>query len=54
MYGVYGNMERYNRPEMQLRNYAFFATLKLDSQTRELLLEKRIILASPIYVAYAD
>ncbi len=50
-------MEEYNRQGSQLQNYSFVAKLKLDSQKvsgwrgRE---GHRILLASPLYVAYAD
>lgn len=50
-------MEDYNRRGKQLRNFSFLATLQLDSQNIDGLDaydDKRIILASPIYMAYAD
>ncbi len=48
-------MENYNREGMQLRNYSFLATVRLDSQRIFGTMHgKRIILASPVYVALAD
>lgn len=48
-------MEIYNRTGIQLRNYSFLATVKLDTQKIPRRHQtKRIILASPIYMAYAN
>lgn len=48
-------MEEYNRQDQQLQNFSFLAKLKLDSQ-KVIGWEgdQRILLASPLYVAYAD
>src|SRR6266699_1051189 len=48
-------METYNRQGKQLRLFSFFAKLKLDSQNVSGWKgDCRILLASPLYVAYAD
>lgn len=49
-------MEKYDRPHAQLRRYSFFAKIKLDSNMVEGRDpgDKRIVLAWPLYVAYAD
>jgi hypothetical protein len=48
-------MDEYNRKDQQLQNFSFFAKLKLDSQKVKVWRGKRrTILASPLYVAYAD
>jgi hypothetical protein len=50
-------MEEYNRQGNQLQNYSFFAKLKLDSQKVSEWRGRggyRMLLASPLYVAYAD
>lgn len=48
-------MEEYNRKGKQLHNLSFLATVKLNSDRIDGLdVDQRIILASPIYMAYAD
>ena len=48
-------MERYNRKGKQIDKLKFFAKLKLDSEKIEGYdTKKRIILGSPLYVAYSD
>jgi transcriptional regulator with XRE-family HTH domain len=49
------SMERYDRPIRQLTHMKFFAKLKLDSaKMARVKDEPRILLASPLYVAYAE
>ncbi len=53
-----GYMERHNRPRAQLEGFSFFAKVKLDSFKVKGRIprpgDRRIVLAWPLYVAYAD
>lgn len=47
--------EEYNRPDCPVNNRAFLATVKLDSATMgNTRMGRRVILATPLYVALAD
>jgi hypothetical protein len=48
-------MEEYNREDAHLQSFSFFAKLKLDSKNVATWnADKRVLLASPLYIAYAD